>query len=85
MTMERLKVRDLLRAWQHSSPPLCLDCDNKVLVPAILPTGVEKERIIATVVQQVGEMVALLNQNEGRELFVAPPATTPPDASPIIS
>jgi hypothetical protein len=79
------KVRELLRAWQHRSPPRCLDWDNKVVVPAILPTGVEKEKIIAVVVEQVGEMFALLNQHKGEEPFVEPPATTPPDASPITS
>jgi hypothetical protein len=78
------KVRELLRGWRHSSPPRCLDFENKVVVPAILPTGVEKERIITTVVEQVGEMVALLSQHEGQEVLVAPPATTP-DASPISS
>jgi hypothetical protein len=79
------KVRELLRGWQHSSPPRCLDWDNEVVVPAILPAGVEKEKIIVAVVEQVGEMVALLSQHDGQELFVAPPATAPPDASPITS
>jgi hypothetical protein len=79
-----LKVRDLLRVWQHCSPRRCFDWEDAVVVPAILPTGVEKERIITTVVEQVGEIVALLNQLGGQKDLVAPPAATPPDTLPIM-
>jgi hypothetical protein len=78
-----LRVRELLRVWQHNSPRRCFDWEDKVVVPAILPTGVEKGRVIAVVVEQVGEMVALLNQHEDQEPFIAPPATVPPDVSPV--
>jgi hypothetical protein len=80
------QVRELLRVWSHCSPPRCLDWNNnEVVVPAILPTGVDKEKIIAAVVQQVAEMVALLNQQETQKLPVELPATIPPKTSSITS
>jgi hypothetical protein len=61
-------VRELLRVWQHCSPPRCVDWGNEVVVPIILPVGVEKEKVIASAVEQVGEMAALLNNKERHNL-----------------
>ena len=67
----------MLRGWGAAEPPRAYlnDDDRCVRVPLLLAVGVEKEAVVASVVEQLRELDALMRASGMQPLVgAAPPA-----------
>lgn len=70
-------LRTVLRGWGAAEPPRAYlnDDDRCVRVPLLLPVGVEKEAVVASVVDQLRELDALMRASGMQPLVGAAPPT----------